>query len=150
MRRPTHDILAPLAGAFLFLGACDPPQQKLTDQEVQALVVPDVPTDVTAVEPTDPNSETADQPEAAAEAGVPAFDTVAYCRKVSEVGGGGSYSIEKTCRDMEANARSELSNRSISSRIYNYCKQVAEVGGGGSYSIMNTCVDMELKSASEL
>lgn len=144
MRAHTDVFLAPLAGVLLFLSACDSPSQNLTEEEAEAMV-----DRVTAADPIDPSIETVGQREEVVSGGVPTFDTVAYCRKVSEVGGG-SYSVEKTCRDMEADARSELSARNIPSRIYDYCKQVAEVGGGGSYSTMNTCVDMESKSASEL
>jgi hypothetical protein len=81
---------------------------------------------------------------------VPDFNTEGYCRKVSEIGGTGSYTIEETCRGMEADARSQLAARTIPNRVYQHCKQVAEVGGYGSYNIMNTCVDMELESAGRL
>lgn len=73
---------------------------------------------------------------------VSAFNTNSYCKKVSDAVGG-SYQIEKTCRDMEHQAKRSLNNMSIPQRIENYCYRVGETVGG-SYQIMKSCVDMEL------
>jgi len=89
------------------------------------------------------------EPVADATSAVPSFDTNGYCAQVASVGGG-SYSIEASCREMESEARNQLSSRSIPDRVLNYCEKVARVSGDGSYSIMNSCVDMELSAAAGL
>jgi len=98
--------------------------------------------------PTESTSET--ESSSTSISTVPYFDTVAHCRQVSEVGGTGSYTIEETCRNMEADARQEIAARSIPGRVYDHCKQVAEVSGPGSYTIFKTCVEMELGAAGRL
>jgi hypothetical protein len=81
-------------------------------------------------------------------AGMPAFDTKAYCRKISDTVGG-SYQIEETCRDQEARAISKLNSIEIPGRILRYCTKIGETIGG-SYQIMETCVEQELASAARL
>ena len=67
------------------------------------------------------------------------FDIAAYCARVADAVGG-SYQIEETCRQQEADARE--ATRSTERRISAYCARVAEAVGG-SYQIYNTCVDQE-------
>ena len=67
------------------------------------------------------------------------FDIEAYCARVAEAVGG-SYQIEETCRQQEADAREAM--RSTEQRIATYCARVAEAVGG-SYQVYNTCVDQE-------
>ena len=79
---------------------------------------------------------------------LPSFSRTAYCEKIGETAGG-SYQIESTCRDMEAEALSSLQSQTIPERILQYCTQIGETAGG-SFQIMNTCVDMESEAASGL
>jgi hypothetical protein len=78
----------------------------------------------------------------------PSYDIEAYCATVSE-SVGGSYVIEKGCRDQEADALSKIRGRDIPSRVARYCGEVSEAVGG-SYVIFNGCVDQELGAAAEL
>jgi len=77
-----------------------------------------------------------------------AFDTNAYCSKVSD-SIGGSYQIEMACRQQEKIAESALSRTSIPARVESYCRKVAE-SIGGSYQIMDACVSQELSAKSKL
>lgn len=61
--------------------------------------------------------------------GLPEFDYEAHCADVAEFGGG-SYSIERSCLDMEVRARDALMGREIEPRIMRHCADVAEFGGG--------------------
>jgi hypothetical protein len=78
----------------------------------------------------------------------PSYDIEAYCATVSDAVGG-SYVIEKGCRDQERDALAEIRGRDIPSRVARYCNEVAEAVGG-SYVIFNGCVDQELGAAAEL
>ncbi len=75
-------------------------------------------------------------------------DINGYCKEVADAGGG-SYTIEKGCRDMETEAKNELNRMNIPTCIFNYCAEVADASGK-SYSIMKGCVDMEIQAKKEL
>lgn len=97
-----------------------------------------------------PAAEAAPQPAADSGAGrSPSYDTNGYCAEVAGVAGG-SYVIERTCRQQEAEARGDIRRMSIPGRVYNYCDEVASVGAGGSYVIFRTCVEQELGAAADL
>jgi predicted secreted protein len=51
------------------------------------------------------------------------FDIEAYCARVADAVGG-SYQIEETCRQQEADAREAM--RSTEQRIATYCEKVAD------------------------
>jgi len=88
------------------------------------------------------------QAAAAPEVRVPVFDTKSYCRKVADAVGG-SYEIEETCRNEEADALASLQSRKIPARILRYCTQVTDAIGG-SYVIMQTCVEQENEAKARL
>lgn len=77
-----------------------------------------------------------------------AFDTNSYCSQVADAVGG-SYQIEKACRDQEHKAQSNISSMSVPSRIENYCREVAQ-SIGGSYVIMEACIQQEIKAKNSL
>jgi len=77
-----------------------------------------------------------------------AFDTNSYCSQVAD-SIGGSYVIEKTCREQEHKAQSNISSMYVPSRIKNYCKEVAQ-SIGGSYVIMETCINQEIQAKNSL
>src|SRR3954451_14542022 len=66
---------------------------------------------------------------------VPTWDTATYCKDLAK----GSYSTEKTCREMEREARIALERGSVQPSIMQYCANLAS----GSYSTMKTCTEME-------
>ena len=75
---------------------------------------------------------------------LPEYDTSAHCKDVATAGGG-SYTIEAGCMDMEKRAREAISKMDIEPQILKHCSEVAEAGGG-SYTILRGCIDMEIKS----
>jgi phytoene/squalene synthetase len=77
-----------------------------------------------------------------------AFDVTSYCRQVSDAVGG-SYQIEKTCREQEYRAKNNVDRMHTSSRIEKYCNEVANAVGG-SYSIMETCIKQETEAMQSL
>ncbi len=77
-----------------------------------------------------------------------AFDTNSYCSKVADAVGG-SYVIEKTCREQEYKAKSSINSINVPLRIKSYCKQVADAVGG-SYVIMETCIQQEMQAKNSL
>ena len=77
-----------------------------------------------------------------------AFDTNTYCREVADAIGG-SYQIEKACRNEEYKSKSNINSMNVPSRIKNYCKEVAQAIGG-SYTIMETCIQQEIKAKNSL
>ncbi len=79
---------------------------------------------------------------------LPEYDTEAYCAEVAEMAGG-SYSLEKGCRDMESEARASLEGRVVEPRIMKYCDDVASMTGG-SYSMLEGCIDMEEEARDSL
>jgi hypothetical protein len=78
----------------------------------------------------------------------PSYDIANYCRQVGDAVGG-SYAIERGCRDQEMEAQGRIRGRTIPARVRTYCDQVARAVGG-SYLIFNGCVDQELEAASAL
>lgn len=78
----------------------------------------------------------------------PSYDIVGYCVDVSNAVGG-SYVIEKGCRDQEYEARDKSRKRDIPDRVSKYCDDVSR-SVGGSYVIFNGCVDQELEAAGQL
>lgn len=78
---------------------------------------------------------------AAAAADLPDLDYQAHCEEVAEFSGG-SYAIERSCLDMEVQARDALTGRETEPRIMRHCTDVAEFSGG-SYSILQSCITME-------
>ena len=79
---------------------------------------------------------------------LPSYDVAAHCQRVSQTTGG-SYVIEKGCRDQEATAIRNIRARSIPERVWNFCNEVAG-STGGSYMIFDGCVDQELEAASSM
>lgn len=77
-----------------------------------------------------------------------AFDTNSYCSQVAD-SIGGSYVIEKTCREQEREAQAKINAMYVPSRIESYCREVAQAIGG-SYVIMETCIQQELKAKESL
>ena len=77
-----------------------------------------------------------------------AFDINSYCRQVANAAGG-SYQIEKVCREQETQARSNISSMSVPIRIKNYCSEVGQAAGG-SYQIMEVCIQQESQAKSSL
>jgi len=79
---------------------------------------------------------------------LPSFDTAGYCSNISDTAGG-SYEIEETCRNEEADALGKLQAQTIPARIMRYCSDIGDTAGG-SYQIMATCVEQEEDAASRL
>lgn len=79
---------------------------------------------------------------------VPSYDIQSYCEQVSEVVGG-SYVIEKGCRDQEAEALSKIRNQDVPDRVAKYCDGVGQVVGG-SYMIYYGCLIQELDAARQM
>lgn len=79
---------------------------------------------------------------------IPRFDTVAYCARVADAGGG-SYQIEETCRQLEEDAQKTLIWAEVPLKIMAYCSGVAKAGGG-SYAILATCADQEIAAKQRL
>jgi hypothetical protein len=84
----------------------------------------------------------------AASSSANAFDINSYCRQLSDAVGG-SYQIEKACREQEYDAQSKISSMSVPSRIKSYCNEVGQAVGG-SYQIMEACIQQELQAKSSL
>jgi hypothetical protein len=76
------------------------------------------------------------------------YDTKAYCKDMSEVIGG-SYLIEKSCRDQEMVAKAQLARLAIPSEIEKYCDDMGEFIGG-SYVIKQSCVKEEMTAKDAL
>ena len=55
---------------------------------------------------------------------------------------GGSYALEKSCRDMETGAKATLTARSVEPKIMQYCDEVSRFSGG-SYGLLDSCISME-------
>ncbi len=77
-----------------------------------------------------------------------AFDTNSYCSQVAD-SIGGSYVIEKACREQEHKAKSNIGSMHVPSRIEKYCREVAQ-SIGGSYVIMEACIQQEIKAKNSL
>ena len=72
---------------------------------------------------------------------IPSYNIGSYCKGVADISGG-SYVIEKGCRQMEAAAKAAVEGRMVEPRIMKYCDEVASVSGG-TYSILDSCITME-------
>lgn len=81
---------------------------------------------------------------ASAQDQLPEYDVDAYCEQVAQTSGG-SYMIEKGCRDQERAARRWLQKTQVSAKISDYCDQVASTTGG-SYVIFKGCVQQERRA----
>ena len=77
-----------------------------------------------------------------------AFNINEYCVKVSDAVGG-SYQIEKACREQENVALTKINSMNVPEHIKNYCEQVGQAVGG-SYQIMQTCIQQELEAKNSL
>lgn len=76
------------------------------------------------------------------------FDTEKYCKKISDAVGG-SYVIEKTCRNRERDAHLSVKLMNVPPEIERYCTRIGEAVGG-SYTIMQTCVKQEIAAKAGL
>ena len=74
----------------------------------------------------------------------PSFDVKAYCKDVAKMAGG-SYTLEKGCRQNERNARDWAQHTTVSAQIDRYCRDVAR-STGGSYSLYKGCVMNERRA----
>ena len=77
-----------------------------------------------------------------------AFDINEYCIKVSNAVGG-SYQIEKACREQENAALTKINSMNVPEHIKKYCEQVGQAVGG-SYQIMEACIQQELEAKNSL
>ena len=87
-------------------------------------------------------------------AGLPEYDSSAYCKHFAERGKGG-YTAESGCMQMEQESKTVLAAMSIEPKILNYCdnftkKGTRRSGGGGSYTVLKGCVEMEISSKKSL
>ena len=92
----------------------------------------------------------AQKPSPAVSGGVtlPVYDIAAYCKKLA-AHGGGSYTVEASCIDMETDEKNTLEKMTdVPERILNQCAKLA--GFGGSYTVLRSCIDMELEAKSKL
>ncbi|MDR2947030.1 MAG: hypothetical protein LBV79_09820 [Candidatus Adiutrix sp.] len=94
------------------------------------------------------NAAPAQAPAAAAAAGLPQFDTQAYCRSLGDAAGGSS-EMELFCRQSEETAKNNLAGLSFSERVRNYCTQMGQATGG-SYEMMEFCVKEEMAAEQQL
>ena len=79
---------------------------------------------------------------------LPEYDISAYCKRIAEMGGGG-FTIEAGCRDMEKDAKAQLAGMDIPEKILKTCTRMADMGGK-SYTVLQGCVEMELDSMRQL
>lgn len=91
-----------------------------------------------------------DRFEADSKAGIPAFDTIGYCETVRHASGG-SYSLEKGCRDQEARSYREIREAAseVPADIMSYCGKLGSTAGG-SYNMMRGCIVQEVSAKSSL
>jgi hypothetical protein len=76
--------------------------------------------------------------------GMPGYDTNTHCRRLA----GDSYSLEKTCRDVEEHARDAVRHADVPSDIWRHCTRV--VGRSSSYSLLQTCIGVEESAKASL
>ena len=83
---------------------------------------------------------------------VPRYDTEAYCKQIAEVTGSHSYSLEKSCLQMEKAALDSILTNilNVPHDILEYCAKIGIVTGNGSYSLMQSCIQMEMDAKSSL
>lgn len=82
--------------------------------------------------------------------GLPRYNPPAYCKKVSDFGGGGAV-IYNGCMQMEQEAYDSLRRiwAGLPTKTRSYCEEVARFGDN-SYSILKGCVDMESDAAANM
>ena len=90
----------------------------------------------------------AGESQAAPAKAVPVYNIAAYCSQVAN-SVGGSYVIEKGCREQERQAMVHAANRAAPARARNYCDEVARAVGG-SYVIYDGCIDQDLSAAASM
>ena len=95
----------------------------------------------------DPAPVTASEPPAENQS-IPQYDSVGYCSGLANRVGG-SYTIEKTCRESEANAEQSLAEMEVPARVNSYCSRIAGITGG-SYRLYKSCVEREMEAASQM
>ncbi|RRI02296.1 hypothetical protein EH240_12575 [Mesorhizobium tamadayense] len=76
---------------------------------------------------------------------IPRYDAAAYCRQISDTGGGSAV-VYNGCMDMEQNAYNKRKPQwpSLPAKTRAYCDSLARMGGGGSYTVLDGCIDMEI------
>lgn len=62
---------------------------------------------------------------------------------------GGSYEIEKMCREEEYESQRSIARMQVPARIENYCRKIGQAAGG-SYVIMETCIQQEIEAKRNL
>ena len=79
---------------------------------------------------------------------IPRYDAAAYCRQLSDTGGGSAV-VYNGCMEMEQNAYNKRKPQwpSIPEKTRSYCDSLARMGGGGSYTVLDGCIDMEVGAA---
>lgn len=136
-----------VASALLsVLAACTPasdPEQSAVIVKQPVQLTQEALTETPAATPTEPAPKPSDpQPVASG----PTFNIESYCAKVAEAAGG-SYMIEKSCREMERDAATNIPE--APQRVRSYCERVGDAVGG-SYQIYATCIEQELGAAADL
>ncbi len=74
---------------------------------------------------------------------LPAYDMAAWCRHETVVAGGGSYFLEKSCRDLEAGALGDLQAMIIDPQILRICVNRDAAQHAPSYWLLKSCIDLE-------
>lgn len=80
------------------------------------------------------------------------FDIQGYCKQVAEFGGNHSYTLERSCRQMEEGAKKRVAKMEDGTpgSILAYCDNMASMSGPGSYTLMESCIKMEMDSKKRL
>lgn len=80
------------------------------------------------------------------------FDIATHCKQLAEVGGNHSYSLERSCRQMEEGAKKRVAKMEDSTpgSVLAYCDNLATTGGPGSYTLMESCIKMEMQAKKQL
>lgn len=87
-------------------------------------------------------------PSVEVQANIGPYDITSYCKNVSDTAGG-SYQIEKACRDGEEAAQQRVAGMNISTRIAKYCSDVGHAAGG-SFEIAEACILEETKAKASM
>jgi hypothetical protein len=80
---------------------------------------------------------------------LPAYDIAAYCEMISKTNGG-SYWLEKACRDQEQTALATLREAPIEVRIMRNCQTMTEAANMRSYWFLNACIQQEIAAKKAL
>jgi len=78
----------------------------------------------------------------------PSYNIIAHCKEVAAVGGG-SYVIESSCREMEAESKQNIQRMNVPGNVLRYCDEVARTTGG-SYTILESCIEMEMEAKGKM